>query len=241
MIYITRGYEEKQTSNILKNYRTQNKIKFVQLRWSDIYKKLSELNSDKIKKDIFFNETMNFMESNRMDYVDPLNTEDYKVLKSYWKAKRKMKDILESVKNDFKNKIGEETLKDDYFSKKNRFIRYIDLEVSNTEIDVWCGYGFWIDNDSSEIELRVQLEIRNNDSKTTEIQKVKDFIKSEWQGTLNRFSNWKMEELDSYERFNIMKTEESLDEAMDFFQVAFKELSSTINGLRDVIKTFRKN
>ncbi|MBD2000437.1 PD-(D/E)XK nuclease family protein [Leptolyngbya sp. FACHB-541] len=137
LLFITRDYEPKNQDEILK-ICDRTKIKFLQLRWHEIYHFLS-----KYQEDFLLKEIKSFMEINNMSQSGQFSAIDILALTNFSNARSIMDEtLLGEVAEVFRSVCGSMSEIGTASTQLRQHNRYIIS--SDRRGDIWVGLGYWM-------------------------------------------------------------------------------------------------
>jgi hypothetical protein len=190
LLFITRDYEPKDHDKILE-YCDRTKIRFLQLRWHEIYRFLSRYQEDFLLKEI-----KRFMEIHNMSQSGQFSAVDILTLTNFANAKRIMDEtLLGEVAEKFRltcgfvSQIGTALTE---FKQHNRYIINSDRGGA-----IWVGLGYWVDPSitTNYPEVGVLIETIPNSTDRDQILKAMlEIVQSssgKWRGNnLTQTKGW---------------------------------------------------
>jgi hypothetical protein len=158
LVYITRDYEPKDASKLLRGFDA-GAVRFIQLRWYEVYYFLKKT----FTSHWLAREVCRFMEKNRMEQALQFNPADLLALSNFRQAKAMMDESLNGPLMRRLQQFGGEKIKFDLameqFERHNRYI--IILRQLN---GLWAGIGYFMPTEDPfgypEIGLMLEVDTK---------------------------------------------------------------------------------
>lgn len=227
LLFITRDYEPKNQDEILERC-DRTKVKFLQLRWHEIYRFLT-----KYQEDFLLKEIKSFMEIHNMSQSGQFNAVDILALTNFSNAKRVMDEtLLGEVAEKFRatcgfaSQIGTALTE---FKQHNRYIINSDRGGA-----IWVGLGYWVDPSITTNcpEVGVLIETVPNSTDREQILKAMlEIVQSsseKWRGTnLTQTKSWS-----SITQMKPLHTFMSGEDHVASVKTYFKEMLADVSSIR---------
>ena len=153
LLYVTRDYDRKEESEILKD-GVSSKVKFSQRRWYELYRCLKGCESD-----FLVAETLTFMEEHGMALDNRFSPVDLLTMTNFPRVLSMMEETMwGQVEEEFKEVIGgvnKQAASMTQIRYHNRYVMYTD---KSTHVNGVLGFHFALGNDDPYPKVVVQLE-----------------------------------------------------------------------------------
>jgi hypothetical protein len=227
LIYITRDFEPKNESNILKEI-SNNTVRFKQLRWYQFHRFL-ESHLDKY----LVQETVEFMEEYNMAHNNQFSSVDVLALTNFTKSLRIMEQTMSGkVIQRFEEVVGVKPKKSRFGQLQYHERYFMMANMSSEKWEKWawwCGLGFYLktSNITEYPTVRLMLEVAPNFGYRTQIIHAMNDISSQsgWRGYhLNEQQAWSNIVLEKSLR-DFLSQEDHVTAIEKFFLEALNELA----------------
>jgi hypothetical protein len=227
LIYLTRDFDKKNGKEILKNCKS--KIKFIQLRWFQLYQFLDKHNESLITKELIsFMKQINLSMNNQFTPVDLLT------LSNFSNVRKMLEEVMIGQVSDLFEQInGRKSKHSASLTQLRNHDRYIYWAEHNDGLSVMLGFWMNSTNEKQYPEVKVVIEVAPNSKKRELVTKELDRISkkhADWEGyDLNSPSTWAgvaaEKSLQDFlsEEDHIEKIKGFFMEKLDELKVIFKE------------------
>jgi len=189
LVYLTRDFEEKNSTHILKNCTP--KINFISFRWFQVYQLLK-----RHKNNILIHQILGFMEKINISSNNQFNPVDIIALSHFSRVKKMLDETMYGVVSKKFKKVANGLSKPaSAMTQLKDHDRYIYHVYQKNE--AWIGLGYWMNsfNDSREYpELKFVIEVSPKSPQYDNIATIMEKIcgESEWTGyNFERPKSWK--------------------------------------------------
>jgi hypothetical protein len=136
LLYITRGYDPKDPSEVLSGL--DNKVRFEQLRWHDFYRFLR-----RAEKDALIEEVMAFMEEQGMASSYRFSVPDLMALSGMPRGFEILDETLGGeVKAELESFVGHQSMRESHSLKEVRWFKRYLTRAQLHGLDLFCDVGY---------------------------------------------------------------------------------------------------
>ncbi|MDZ7935689.1 MAG: PD-(D/E)XK nuclease family protein [Emticicia sp.] len=210
LVYLTRDYENKEDISL---FCKNNDVKFIRLRWYNIYEFLKEFKQKELIID-----TLKFMENLGLSSNNQFNSVDFLTLNNFYRVRKMLDECMygkaqEEFKKISNDKISQNSTALTQLRDHNRYILWADMKNS-----IWIGYGFWFNQDYPEIQFVIEIPPKSP---------VRNEIIKVFRQILNETSSkWKSYNIDN------------LDWSGIYLKCSLKDIISKENHIQTIQNTF---
>ncbi|MCG7501143.1 PD-(D/E)XK nuclease family protein [Tenacibaculum sp. Mcav3-52] len=183
LVYLTRDYDKKHTSTILKNCNSQ--INFVQLRWYQIFSFLTQY-----KNSTIISELLKFMKQINLSMNNQFTPSDIITLTNFSKVKNMMDETMFGEISKRFEEINRAAPKSSTaLTQLGRNDNYTYWLYHNDHMSVSLGYWMNSNNEKEYPEIGIAIEIESRTKKREQITQV-------FKQIVNSYTNWEPDNLE---------------------------------------------
>jgi hypothetical protein len=219
LVYITRDYDPKEREVIFE--RCKNYIKFIQLRWYEIFRFLKAYMDNPIVLEL-----LKFMKQNKLAMNNQYSPIDILTMTNFSRVHKIMDETMFGETSLlFEKVIGKKRTQDSTrLTQLENHDRYVYYAAYKNKLHIFLGYWMNSDNEKEYPEVGVELDISPN-------AEINSTLKNIFKEISDKYETWKSHNLNDPKRWAIVFRKKSLQE----FLSESDHVESIKSYLKDVL------